>query len=165
VSDKKNWIWPNLSGGCAVGSYFLLKAAKEKGIQATFMVGAGHCWLESEGYIYDITASQFTNSLVCDMCDAAMDQAVKVRVVSLSDIPYFAPGKLMPQKDHYSLPRHMYGMNRYQTRGFFFNTSEDNIAHINTNYPQGQRVRGYHMERLSNDKVRIFWRGNNKTIG
>ncbi len=56
---------PDLSCFCACASWFLAHKLKEKGIPALVIMGNvgedenNHCWVEVEGNIVDITATQF----------------------------------------------------------------------------------------------------------
>jgi hypothetical protein len=54
---------PSLEGYCAIASYHLWKALKDKGIQSIFVVNAWdtHAFLVYSGYIIDITATQFSD--------------------------------------------------------------------------------------------------------
>lgn len=162
VCNKKEWVHSNLEGGCAPAAYFLTKAAHKHGIDATFMAGSGHCWCESDGFIYDPTATQFTIPVIRTMWD--MDRAEKVRVVSIADVPYLEPGKLAAIEDYMSLPQKKWGSNRYCYRLHHFSTTEENLIHINSNWPQGQRVFGYRIE-WNNDIPVIYWKGKNVLIG
>ena len=146
VSDKK-WIYPNLEGGCAIGSYFLMKEAHRRGIDASLMVGYTHSWLESEGYIYDITASQYTHAMVCDWSDSVMDKATKVHILPAHGF------------------HHVKWASRYEELSSCKGMSiEGKVAHINTYWPQGQKIKGYRLE-WSACGARLFWHGKNKTIG
>ena len=55
----------NLDCMCAVASYALCKALQKNGVSATMISGTcggwrdEHCWVESDGYIIDITSTQF----------------------------------------------------------------------------------------------------------
>lgn len=67
---------PNLTGYCGVASKYLETLANKNGIYPQFVAGifqsynriidryglvSGHSWLEHDGYIIDITATQFRN--------------------------------------------------------------------------------------------------------
>ena len=55
-----DWTSPNLECACAVGSYcFMLAARKYLKIKMAFKASDGHCWLEYNNKIYDVTATQF----------------------------------------------------------------------------------------------------------
>ena len=57
----------NMTGYCGVGSRWLQRLAHKKGIDIDFIVGkyndhivsSDHCWVQYNGYIIDITATQF----------------------------------------------------------------------------------------------------------
>jgi hypothetical protein len=50
----------NLSGWCAIASYYLLRQLRSRGYQnAKFCANEDHCWLEWNGCLIDLTASQF----------------------------------------------------------------------------------------------------------
>jgi hypothetical protein len=138
VCDK-DWIRPNLSGGCAVGSYLLVEELKSRGITARLVVAETHCWIESEDYIYDITASQYTCPIVRSMSD--MDNVEKVRVIpKTNDLtgPYVEAIDVA-----------------------------DPVAWLNNTYdgfPQGQRPKGYRIE-WNDDSARIYWKGKKRIIG
>src|SRR5208282_2199054 len=91
------WIYPNLEGGCAVGSYLFWKEAKARGIEGTFMRGCMHCWLESSGYIYDLTACQFAYPNPCHL--EGMETFPKVRIIPLSEVPELGSNEPMPRED------------------------------------------------------------------
>ena len=147
------WIYRNLEGGCVVGSYLFWKEAKKRGIEATFMRGCAHCWLESSSYIYDITACQFAYPNLCHLED--METFPKVRVIPLSEVPELGSNEPMPREDIWSLPRERWGINRYATRNSWHSNSEDNLISLQY-WPQGQRVKGYHLSFLEDGRARVF---------
>jgi hypothetical protein len=61
AKENDSWIfYPSLKGGCAVGSALLVRQAKYwLGIKANFVAGWSHSWVEYDGYIYDLTATQY----------------------------------------------------------------------------------------------------------
>jgi len=58
----------NMTGACAISSYALYKALKNKGLKVKFVLGHfdyylnKHCWIEYKDKIIDITATQFGNN-------------------------------------------------------------------------------------------------------
>lgn len=50
---------PNFSGLCGLGSALLLKELKSKGIQAEICENNSHAFVRSQGFILDVTATQF----------------------------------------------------------------------------------------------------------
>lgn len=56
-------ITSDLQGACAIASYTLWLILRAKGIPAVFVLTAegcdAHCWIETQGHIVDITATQF----------------------------------------------------------------------------------------------------------
>ena len=58
--DGSTYIWKELAGGCAVGSWLLVDQLKKKhGMQATFVASSTHAFAEYGDFIYDVTATQF----------------------------------------------------------------------------------------------------------
>jgi hypothetical protein len=66
--------WDNdLNGACGVATFHLMALANKHGTSPTFVAGLfslnqdeeehGHCWIEYDGYIIDITAAQFDEEL------------------------------------------------------------------------------------------------------
>ena len=57
----------NMIGYCGIGARWLQHLAKRKGMKVDFIIGryndeinsSHHCWVEYDGYIIDITATQF----------------------------------------------------------------------------------------------------------
>lgn len=151
VSDK-DWIRLNLEGGCAVGSYFLFLEGQRVGLPTTFVAGCGHCWVECDDFIYDLTACQFTDPMV-----RGPDQEMTVQV------------RVVPRKEVEHIPYHQVllsgqeGYSKYQTR---LPSMWNHIQHINHNFPQGQRIKGYHLQ-WSEDHTscHLYWQGKNKRIG
>lgn len=162
---EKDWIRRNLSGGCAVGTYFLWQEATKRGIPALFQAGANHCWLESEGYLYDLTACQYTcpNHVGCSEAD--LDRFLKVRVMALSELEPCPDNYLIPKEDTRTLPQEKWGSNIYSARNAWYKTSRENIDHINRFWPQGQRIKGYHLEWISPEQAYLFWKGRQKKFG
>jgi hypothetical protein len=142
-SSDKNWIWHNLEGGCAIGSWLLVKEAGKRNIQAKFIIGAGHCWVESNKYIYDITATQFKYKIYNNcLADIKGEMLPKVLVRKLSDLPKVYVRKLSDEDNteyHYSFCRKNY-----------YTDSKEGIIHINENWPVGQRIKDY----------RLTWKGD-----
>lgn len=60
---KDHDIGKDLSGACAIASYALWRVLKAKGHYATLVHNTdtyeSHCWVEVNGHIVDITASQY----------------------------------------------------------------------------------------------------------
>jgi hypothetical protein len=56
-------IEPDLGGACAIASYALWRVLRARGFPAVFVFQAdselAHCWVELNGYVVDITATQF----------------------------------------------------------------------------------------------------------
>lgn len=60
-------IYEDMAGACAIGSMILYKILRAIGLPATFVVGcysrgihrSSHAWLELDGEIIDVTATQF----------------------------------------------------------------------------------------------------------
>lgn len=60
-------IYEDMAGACAIGSMILYKILRSIGLPATFVVGwwqrgchrTPHAWLELDGEIIDVTATQF----------------------------------------------------------------------------------------------------------
>lgn len=55
---------PNLAGMCAIASFTLARALKDEGVSAQIMQGEacggfGHCWVEVNDEVVDVTATQF----------------------------------------------------------------------------------------------------------
>ena len=55
----------SLSGSCAIASAILFKVLKDKGHKPVFCCGedcvSGHCWIEVNDFVVDLTATQFRN--------------------------------------------------------------------------------------------------------
>ena len=58
-----------LEGACGVSAYHLMRLANRQGLRPTFVAGiftddigmcGGHCWIDYQNYICDITATQFS---------------------------------------------------------------------------------------------------------
>lgn len=64
VSEHEGWdIYENLSGGCAIASYFLVQHVKKQlSLIMEFKANSGHAWAERAGYVYDITYCQFDDT-------------------------------------------------------------------------------------------------------
>lgn len=52
-------IFEGLCGFCARGSAILFNELKKRGYEAKIVEGDGHFYVECEGYIIDVTATQF----------------------------------------------------------------------------------------------------------
>jgi hypothetical protein len=62
--QKEYGTWrDNLCGMCAIASSMIFNECKRQGIRAKFVYAdkkyEGHCWIEVQGYIIDVTATQF----------------------------------------------------------------------------------------------------------
>jgi hypothetical protein len=168
VCDKKDWVWTNLEGGCAIGGYFLTREAEKRNIPATFMLGYGHAWCEHDGWIYDPTVCQFIYSNRCYLPEVMQP---KVGVYPLDKIAAAEWGGQHPEwklsKDvkipmGLNIPQYAYA--RYVGRHTQFDNTQHNVWHVNHNWPQGTRIQGFHIE-WQEDKCRIYWKGKWKTIG
>lgn len=56
---EKKWFCRDLGGMCGIASVMLHKALMEEGIAADIVCNSWHAFLEYNGYIIDITATQF----------------------------------------------------------------------------------------------------------
>lgn len=70
------WIQSNtdcdpdtMMGACCIASYFLYRLLKKNGYSPTFIIAMdkndcmGHCWVELESYVLDLTPRQFDGGL------------------------------------------------------------------------------------------------------
>jgi len=70
----KRWVLNNpeimtdMTGACAIASYALYRVLRAKGWGAEFCCGTsewkGHCWVELNGHVLDITATQFDGPVI-----------------------------------------------------------------------------------------------------
>lgn len=125
VGHTNHWDY-DLEGGCAVGSYFLLREMKKKlGLDATFIAGPCHAWIEYDGYIYDVTASQF-------------DIPEKVFILEKSKVSSIVGGFLYSQAA-YNAPE----------------CDRETIDYVNEWWPTAQRPIQYKLRWLNQYKARI----------
>ena len=64
--------FPRFAGACAISSYILWLVLRAEGHAAVLVcvvdhkgTGEGHCWVEVDGLVVDITATQFDGKKVC----------------------------------------------------------------------------------------------------
>lgn len=50
----------NLEGACAIASYTLWRAYAKFDIKSDLVENDDHCWVELQGYVVDLTATQFS---------------------------------------------------------------------------------------------------------
>lgn len=168
VSDKPDWVWTNLEGGCAIAANFLTQEAQKRHIPAVLMAGNGHAWVESQGLIYDPTVIQYIYPNRCHLPPVMLP---KVGVYPLDKVMAAEWGGAHPEwklATHVKIPAHLdipeWAYRRYTGRLSQGDNTKDNLNYVNHMWPQGTRPRGYHLEWQAN-KCRIYWRGKSITIG
>jgi hypothetical protein len=168
VSDKEDWVWTNLEGGCAIAGYFLTKEAQKRKIPATFMVGYGHAWVESEGLIYDPTVCQFIYPNRCHLPPVMLPKVGVYPIQKIEAAEWGGPHPEWRLGTHVKIPAGLdipeSAYRRYVGRGRQHSSTKDNLWYVNHNWPQGTRPHGYHIK-WQGDQCRIYWKGKFNTIG
>lgn len=58
-NTKTKLFPPHLGGACAIASAFIFNALEQAGYEAAIVSGRGHTFVVCEGWLVDITATQF----------------------------------------------------------------------------------------------------------
>ncbi len=81
--ENIGWIYgPRLKGLCAITTARLFTMLQEAGIKAVIVTNRKHCFLTTNGYLVDVTATQF---------DGVTEEVVVRKVASLksTSVPYY----------------------------------------------------------------------------
>ena len=81
--QKIGWIYgPRLKGLCAITTAHLFILLQESGIKATIVTNRKHCFLTTNGYLVDVTATQF---------EGVTEEIIVRKVASLKStgVPYY----------------------------------------------------------------------------
>lgn len=62
ADERSDFIYEDMSGGCALASAYLMLLAHSRGMKATVRLSSNHAHCYIEGYTVDVTATQFFSS-------------------------------------------------------------------------------------------------------
>lgn len=102
VNLSPSWsCWsPSLCGACAVSAYLVFRYAKKIGLETVFVYCPGHCYTLVEGFVVDLTATQFFAFYPSSSKSLQMLNDDKVLLVKdfkslCEDFDYYKPEKFL----------------------------------------------------------------------
>lgn len=82
---KRNHFKPNLACMCAIASAHLFEALTKEGLKAKIAYNSSHCFVLTNGYLVDITATQFNK--VQYKSPISLEKVIVVKYNSIKPLP------------------------------------------------------------------------------